>query len=363
MIILIILGVVIIFSLLVIAHEFGHFSAARREGVFVEEFGIGFPPRLFGKKFGRKKSKTLFSINALPIGGFVRLKGEDGSEKGKDSFATQKFWAKTRIIMAGVVVNFLIAYIIFTLLLIIGIPPLGQNLPAFGPVQPRSFGQGELTVFGVSNDSAASKAGIAQGDTIVSINSEQLRNNADLRTYTKAHKGEQVTILVSHGGQQSEKPTTLGIDEQAGILGVSAEQMQLSGYSWWAAPFAALVLMVQFVWLTLGAFGNLIVGLFARREVSEQVSGPIGVVSIFSQVVNFGPRFVLLFVASISLSLAVINALPLPALDGGREFVLILKKFGLKITPERENLIHIAGFVGLIALMVIISISDIARMR
>lgn len=359
MILLIILGVVIIFSLLVIAHEFGHFSMARREGVTVEEFGIGFPPKVFG----RKRGKTLYSINALPIGGFVRLKGEDGSAKGNDSFATKGFWPKTRIIMAGVIVNFLIAYVIFTFLLIIGIPPLGQSLPAFGPVQPHAIGHGELTVFGVSPGSAAAKAGIVQGDTISSINTSPVQNNADLRAYTKEHKGEQVTIVVSHNGQKSDKVTVLGTDEQAGILGVSAEQMQLTGYSWWAAPIAALVLMVQFVWLTLGAFGNLILGLFTKHTVSESVSGPIGVVSIFSQIVNFGPRFVLLFIASISLSLAVINALPLPALDGGRELFLILKKLGVKITPERENIVHIAGFVGLIALMIVISISDIARLR
>lgn len=359
MIILIIIGVLIIFTILVVAHEFGHFSMARREGVTVEEFGVGFPPRVFG----RKKGKTLYSINALPIGGFVRLKGEDGVAKGADSFATKEFWPKTRIIMAGVAVNFIIAYVIFTFLLVIGMPPLGQKLPSFGPIQPHQSGQAELTVFGVTSGSAAAKAGLVQGDTIVTIGGVSVQDNTQLRAFTTTHKGEQVTIVVKHAGQQVDKIAVLGTDEKAGILGVSAEQLQLSSYSWWAAPIAALVLMFQFVIATLGAFGNLIVGLFTRHEVSEQVSGPIGVVSVFSQVVNFGPRFVLLFVASISLSLAVINALPLPALDGGRQFVLILRKLGVKITPERENLVHIAGFVALIALMIVISISDIIRLR
>ncbi|MBA3678642.1 site-2 protease family protein [Candidatus Saccharibacteria bacterium] len=362
MIILIILGVVAIFSLLVIVHEFGHFSAARREGVTVEEFGIGFPPKLGGRRF-KKYGKTVFSINALPIGGFVRLKGEDGSEKGPDSFAVQKFWPKTRILMAGVTVNFIIAYVIFTFLLMIGMPPIGQTLPSFGPIQPKVMGQGELTIFSVTKDSAASKAGLVQGDTLISINNTGLRNNTELRDYTRAHAGEQVIIIAKHNGTQVEKVAILGTNQSVGILGVSAEQLQLSGYSWWAAPIAALVLMAQFVMATLAAFGNLIVGLFTRHTVSDQVSGPIGIVSIFSQIVNFGPRFVLLFVASISLSLAVINALPLPALDGGREFVLILKKLGVKITPERENIFHLMGFVALIGLMIIISISDIARMR
>ena len=359
MIVLVIIGVLIIFTILVVAHEFGHFSAARREGVTVEEFGVGFPPRVFS----RRKGKTLYSINLFPIGGFVRLKGEDGSEKGKGSFASLTFWPKTRIIMAGVVVNLLIAYLIFTFLLIIGIPPLGQDLPSFGPVKPSQSGESSLTVFGVTKDGSASKGGIAQGDNIISIDNKPLEDNAQLRAYTIENKGKEVTIVISRNGQESNKTVMLGSDEKTGVLGVSAEKIQLTSYAWWAAPFAALVLMVQFVLATLAAFGNLIIGLFARREVSQQVSGPIGIVSVFSQIVNFGPRFVLLFVASISLSLAVINALPLPALDGGRQFVLILQKLGLKVTPERENLYHLVGFVALISLMIIISISDIARMR
>ena len=359
MIVLVIIGVLIIFTILVVAHEFGHFSAARREGVTVEEFGVGFPPRVFS----RRKGKTLYSINLFPIGGFVRLKGEDGSEKGKGSFASLTFWPKTRIIMAGVVVNLLIAYLIFTFLLIIGIPPLGQDLPSFGPVKPSQSGESSLTVFGVTKDGSASKGGIAQGDNIISIDNKPLEDYAQLRAYTIENKGKQVTIVISRNGQESSKTVMLGSDEKTGVLGVSAEKIQLTSYAWWAAPFAALVLMVQFVLATLAAFGNLIIGLFARREVSQQVSGPIGIVSVFSQIVNFGPRFVLLFVASISLSLAVINALPLPALDGGRQFVLILQKLGLKVTPERENLYHLVGFVALISLMIIISISDIARMR
>ena len=359
MIVLVIIGVLIIFTILVVAHEFGHFYAARREGVTVEEFGVGFPPRVFS----RRKGKTLYSINLFPIGGFVRLKGEDGSEKGKGSFASLTFWPKTRIIMAGVVVNLLIAYLIFTFLLIIGIPPLGQDLPSFGPVKPSQSGESSLTVFGVTKDGSASKGGIAQGDNIISIDNKPLEDNAQLRAYTIENKGKEVTIVISRNGQESNKTVMLGSDEKTGVLGVSAEKIQLTSYAWWAAPFAALVLMVQFVLATLAAFGNLIIGLFARREVSQQVSGPIGIVSVFSQIVNFGPRFVLLFVASISLSLAVINALPLPALDGGRQFVLILQKLGLKVTPERENLYHLVGFVALISLMIIISISDIARMR
>lgn len=359
MTILSIVGVIIVFSLLVIAHEYGHFSTARRNGVKVDEFGIGFPPKVFY----RKRGGTIYSINALPIGGFVRLRGEDGSVTGKGSFASASFRSKTKIIMAGVVVNFLIAYAIFTLLLWIGIPPIGQQLPSFGAIKPENIGTSELTVLTVTADSAASKAGIKQGDNIISIDSKNFTNNDDLRAFTKQSAGKTVEITAKQNGVTRQYSVALGTNEQDGILGISAQQIGLQKYSWWAAPIAALYLMGMLIFATLAAFGNLILGIFTRGQVSEQVAGPIGIVSVFSQVVNFGPRFVLLFVASISLSLAVINALPLPALDGGRQFVLILQKMGFKITAEKENFVHLIGFVALIILMIIISISDISKLR
>ena len=358
MLVLSIIGVIIVFSLLVIAHEYGHFTMARRNGVKVDEFGIGFPPKVFY----RKKGGTIYSINALPIGGFVRLRGEDGSVTGKGSFASASFRSKTKIIMAGVAVNFLIAYAIFTLLLWIGIPPIGQTLPSLGPIKPETLSSGELTVLNVTGNSAAANIGIKQGDNLVSIDSSTFNNNDELRAFTKENAGKEVKITVKQNGVTKQYKVTLGTDEQAGILGISAQQIGLQRYSWWAAPIAALMLMAMLVVSTLAAFGNLILGIFTRGQVSEQVAGPIGIVSVFSQVVNFGPRFILLFVASISLSLAVINALPLPALDGGRQFLLILQKMGIKIAPEKENFVHIIGFIALIGLMIIISISDISKL-
>lgn len=354
----VILGVIIIFSILVIAHEFGHFWVARREGVRVLEFGIGFPPRLWSIK----KGGTRYSINLFPIGGFVRLYGEDGTETGPKSFNSKRFWQKTRIVMAGVTVNFLIAYVIFTGLLITGVPPIVQDLPSFGPIKPITDTATNLTVFNVSANSAAQKAGITNGDKIVSLDGEAFTNSDQLRAYTKDHAGKPTTITYIHNDQTQQKTVTLGSDANSGILGLVAEPIQISRYSWWAAPFAALALMVQLVIATLAAFGSLLLGLFTKAKVSEGVAGPIGVVSLFSQIVHFGATYILLFIASISLSLAVINALPLPALDGGRQLMMVLRKVGVRITPERENLIHIIGFAALIGLMIIISISDISKL-
>lgn len=357
--IFVILGVLAIFSLLVIAHEYGHYKTAKRNGVKVEEFGIGFPPKVWSITRGG----TRYSINLFPIGGFVRLKGEDGIDKSKDSFASKSFWSKTKIVMAGVTVNFLIAYVIFTFLLWLGMPPVVQNLPSFGSVKPYTTEAAKLMVFSVGQNTAAQRAGLKQGDELLGINNQTFIDNEALKQFTKTNKGKEANISYVQNGKSKTAVVTMGNDEQNGILGVVVQPISYSRYSWWAAPIAALVLMVQLVWATIAAFGNLIVSLFTKAKVSDEVSGPIGVVSIFSQIVNFGWGFILLFVASISLSLAVINALPLPALDGGRELMLILRRVGMKITPQRENLIHILGFVALIVLMVVVSISDVVRMR
>ncbi len=359
--ILTIILVIVCFSALVIAHEWGHFMAARRAGVQVEEFGVGFPPKLWGR---RSRKGTLFSINLLPIGGFVRLKGEDGTEGGTDSFAVKSARTKTKIVMAGVVINLLIAYGIFTFLLISGMPPLlPGGLPSIGPIKPQSVDGTQLTVLAVSKGSAAQMAGLQPADQIVSIGGQAVVNNSQLQDFTRSHGGQSVSITYRSRGTEQTTQTTLGNDPQKGNLGVAADNLQLMHYSWWAAPIAAIVLLGQLIVATVAAFGGLLVGLFTRAQVSDQVAGPIGIVSIFGQIIHFGWRYILAFVASISLSLAVINALPLPALDGGRELLIVLRRVGLKITPERENLVHLIGFGALILLLVIVSISDISRLK
>ncbi|MBI2797908.1 site-2 protease family protein [Candidatus Saccharibacteria bacterium] len=358
--ILTIVLVLLVFSVLVIAHEWGHYKAARRNGVKVDEFGVGFPPRLWG----RKSNGTLFSINTFPIGGFVRLKGEDGEAKGADSFASKSAWVKTKIVMAGVTMNLLIAYLLITFLLIVGMPPLlPSGLPSFGPIQPAPIGEAKLTVLAVTPNSAAARSGLKTADQLVSVNGQMLSSNQQLQDFTKSHGGQQITLVYKNSQGEHTATATLGTDPNKGNLGVASDSLQLMRYSWWQAPVAAVVVVWQLVEATIGAFAGLIVGLFTQAKVSEQVAGPIGIVSIFSQIIQFGWRYILVFVASISLSLAVINALPLPALDGGRELLIILRRVGVKITPARENLVHVLGFAALIILLIVVSISDINRLR
>ncbi len=361
MIILTILAVLLVFTFLVVIHEWGHFVVARRNGVRVDEFGVGFPPRLWGKK----KNGVLYSVNALPLGGFVKIKGETGDDKSKDSFSGQRAWVKTKILLAGVTMNLIFAYLLVTLLVATGMPPLiTGSMPAFGPVQPHAMGPNHLMVLQVSKDSLAQQAGLKTGDWILSANGEAVTTVEGFRNFTKSHAGSEVRFVVESDQRQRDVIVRLpGQDSGNGIFGVATMPEQLYRYDWWAAPLAAAVMIGQMTWATLAAFGGLITNLFLHAKVSEGVTGPIGITAIFGEVFKFGWRYLIALVASISLSLAIINALPIPALDGGRLLIVVLDKMGLKVSGRVENLVHIAGFAALILLMIIVSVTDITRLR
>lgn len=356
--VLIILLVLFIFSALVIAHEWGHFIVARRNGIRVHEFGIGFPPKLWGKK----KGETLYTINLLPLGGFVRLEGEDNESKGPKSFASKSLWVKTKVLMAGVAMNALIAYVIFVYLAATGIPQIFPfKMPSFGFVQPIQAEAPKLVIFQVGEGSAAESAGLSTGDTLVSLNGRSFTNETDLKAYTTEVKGQKATVVFIQAGEQKTREVTLGADADKGVLGVVALPQAKEKYTWYAAPFAAIGLMWQSLVATVVAFLGAIWTLISRATVAETVTGPVGVTAVFGQVVKFGLDYVLVLVASISISLAVINALPLPALDGGRLFLLVLRRMGIPISEKQEGWVHLAGFALLIIFGIIIAISDITR--
>lgn len=357
--ILVIILIILIFSVLVIAHEWGHFMVARRNGVKVEEFGIGFPPKIFS----RVKGGTEYSINLFPIGGFVRMKGEDGESNAKDSFSSKSYKSKAKIVMAGVGMNFLIAYVIMVILLIFGIPAiLPSGFVKVGPIKPTKVETSPLQVLSVSKNSAADKAGIGVGSEIIKFNGVEVKTTEDLQKLTKENAGKQVSVEVYKNGNTSTVNAILGSDNTKGYLGVVAQPIEIAKYNPFVALIAAFIYIVQLAIATVAAFGSFIAGLVTKAKVSENVAGPVGIVSIFGSVVKFGWRYVLAFVASISLSLAVINSLPIPALDGGRLMLMILSKMGVKITPEREARIHWFGFILLILLVIIVTISDIIRL-
>jgi regulator of sigma E protease len=355
---MIILGL-LLFTLLVVVHEYGHFLMARRNGVEVEEFGIGFPPRLYGRKFG--KSKTLYSFNLIPLGGFVKLKGETDSDRRTGSFGATSFKNKAKILLAGVGMNIVAVYVIILFLALTSLPVIIPQ--QFNVASDQKTVRSHVAVAGVEPDSAAAKLGLETGDAVLEINGQKAQNAESLRQLTSRFKGQTVPITYLKNGEQRQAEIALGESDEKGILGVAPIDVETRRYTW-AAPIVAAGITFQMISLTILGILALIVGLFSGGgEAVEQVTGPIGIFFLLNNIGNFGINFMLVLIAIISASLAVFNALPIPALDGGRLFVIGLARlFKKPLTAKVENAVHTAGFALLMLLIVAISYRDVTRL-
>lgn len=397
---LLIVGLILFVGLVVI-HEFGHFIMAKRNGVEVEEFGIGFPPRVWGRK---TKGGWLFSINLLPLGGFVRLKGEHDADTEKGTFGAASLWAKTKIMAAGVVLNLITAIVLLTALAWIGIPKLIEN--QFTVASDTKIVQSNVVIGQVDDDSPAGRAGLERGDVIAAIGpasggssvrlGEQIvrddsgrttRNNQTLSDVTKRFAGQKVTIEYKRSGDTSRTTATLRstqeveaskkTDDPKGYLGVYPTTYTLQR-STWSAPVVGVGLTAQFTKLTfeglgraLGGLGAMIVGGVTgnsearsngQKQASEQVSGPVGIFYILKDGGVLGYEFILMIIAVISLTLAIMNILPIPALDGGRLWLtLFTRAIRRPLSQEKEELINGLGFLFLMALIVLITVVDVKR--
>lgn len=361
---LLILGAVL-FVGLVIIHEFGHFIAARRGGVEVEEFGIGFPPKVWGRKVATKNSKFVFTINALPLGGFVRLKGENDAADAPGTFGAAPLFIKVKIMLAGVAMNLLAALGIFTLLAIIGMPQIVDNQFT---VKSDTKVTREVVVRAdkVDGNEPAAKAGIKDGDQIVAINGTKLTETSQIGSIAKDNAGKTIPFTIVRDGQQQDIQVSVNAENKGnGYVGVipGREGIQLQK-STWSAPVVAVGLTGQLTQLTFKGIGTALTSISHgdTKTASEQVSGPVGIAVILKEGSKIGINFVLFVIGILSLSLAIMNVLPIPALDGGRLFVLLLFRALKKtLTKEREELIHGTGFVALMALFVLITVVDVKR--
>ncbi len=358
-----ILGLVL-FVGLVVVHELGHAIVARRNGVVVEEFGIGFPPRAWGKKL---KNGMLLSLNWLPLGGFVKLKGEHDAADGKGTYGGASLWAKTKILLAGVGVNWATAIVIFTILAFVGMP---QVLPNQFAVQ----GDNVVTIKAVRTgsvvkDGPAEKAGVKSGDALVGFAGQDIKNAEQFRSLTQENAGKTVRItferVVDKKKETKQADVTLNSQNIEGKgfigLGVGDESTQRAT---WSAPIVGVGVTVQFTYETFkGLFGT-IANLFTAKfsEAGANVTGPVGIFSILSSSAQDGFVPVLFLIGIISLTLAVMNTLPIPALDGGRLFVTLLFRVLKKpLTKEREEAIQGTGMLVLLGLMLLITILDVRR--
>ncbi len=382
--VLIILGVLMLIGLVVL-HELGHFIAARRAGVKVEEFGIGFPPKA---KTLTVKDGTEYTLNWLPLGGFVRLFGEHDADTREGSYGSATLWQKVKIMLAGVAINFAIAVILFSLIALAGLPKVFEN--QFTVASDTEVSTQEVLVADVAVGSPAARAGVEQGDSLIEFEEKEpsicvsypcepipisLNTEEQLRKTTQFFAGTSQELVFydeSEGTTKTASVTLLtteeveasrNTDEPKGYLGVVPYEYQELRATW-SAPIVGVAFAGQVTLETFNVFGDVIGDLFQgdTSTAKENVTGVVGIGDVLGQLAEQGFKSVMLLVALISLSLAIMNSLPIPALDGGRLFVtLLFRSFRWRLTKEREERIHGTGFAMLMLLFVLVTIVDIQR--
>lgn len=349
------------FVTLIVLHELGHAVVARRNGVEVEEFGIGFPPRIWGKKL---KNGTLLSINWLPLGGFVRLKGEHDAATGPGTYGGASLWAKTKILLAGVAANWLTAAVIFTVLALTGLPQLLPN--QFTVPGDTHVAQHDIIAAMVVKDSPAAQAGIKENDKILQLNGQSVTSSQNLVELTAVNAGKTVPVVVEHQGVVKRTMLKLHATRQPaqGFAGIAPGEEVLRR-STWSAPIVGLGVTAQFSAVTVNGLAGTVGHLLHQEygQAGENVAGPVGIFTILQRSSEIGLTPTLFFIGVISLTLAVMNTLPIPALDGGRLFVtLLFRGFRRALTKRREEAIQAAGFAVLITLVLVITVVDVRRL-
>ncbi len=342
-----IISVLGVFIVLIIAHELGHFVAAKASGVKVEEFGLGLPPRLFGVKRG----ETLYSLNAIPLGGFTKMAGEE-DPKVPRSLASKSIGTRLLVLSAGSLMNLLLPILLLSIAFMV----------------PHSMVTEPVVIKEVAPNSPAAAAGIEAGDVIISINEKPVRNTGDLHRYIYLNLGQEITLLTEHGDSTKEvqliprwKPP-----EDEGAIGISLDidavmsnqTIVSQHYPFWEAiPLGVSTCMETFV-----LFKNGIISMIIGAAPVE-FAGPVGIAQLTGEVARAGISPLLVFAAFLSINLAIINLFPLPALDGGRIAFVLLEwvRRGKRVSPKTEGLVHFIGFAMLMAVILLITYQDIIR--
>jgi regulator of sigma E protease len=337
---LIILAVVVVFGVLVTVHEMGHLLVAKLMGVKVLEFSVGFGQPLFKVQRG----ETTYGVRMIPLGGFVRLAGMDDDETGPRSFNAKPVWRRILIIAAGSLTNLLLPIAIFFAVFV------GQ---AGAPV----------TVKSVTQDFPAARAGIRPGDTLLQVDGRQVTGIDDFRTYVNGSAGRPVQVWIRHPGAGSADLLTIYPQKQDGrfVVGVVpsgsfdiVQGVQIAVKQWWAQLSA---IFVGFYEMARGAIPGGIAGRCGP-------SGPVGIVRATGEAAQAGVIPLALFAGFLSLNLGILNLMPIPALDGGRLFFLLIEAVRRKpINPRHEQRVHYAGLVVLLGLIVLISFNDVLRLQ
>jgi regulator of sigma E protease len=384
---------VLMFIGLVLVHEWGHYITARRNGVDVEEFGLGFPPTAWSKKL---KSGMRLSLNWMPLGGFVKLKGEHDSDERKGSLGAASLWTKSKIMLAGVTMNLLVGLGILTLLAVIGMPKLltadnvGQD--QFTVASDTKVIRQQVLAGAIQPGSPAQKAGLKPTDELLSISNngrtEEVKTPVQIHNATLAFAGQNVTLVYKRHGHITSQPVQLlsknvvqasqKTSDPKGYLGIVPTALQVQR-STWSAPIVAVGLTKQIVVLTFQGLGHALAGLGSliaggatgnhqarengQDQASSQVGGPVAIGVALWDYGNLGIIFMLFLIALISLTLALMNILPIPALDGGRLTMMLVSRgvFHRPLSRAAEEKIVGASFAVLLALVALITVVDVKR--
>ncbi|MDD3773769.1 MAG: M50 family metallopeptidase [Patescibacteria group bacterium] len=348
---------ILIIAILILVHELGHFLAARRNKIGVDEFAIGFPPRLWSKKI----KGTRYSLNAIPLGGYVKLHGEDRAIDDK-SFIKKSIWARFKVISAGVLMNIILAYVLLIIYFAFSGSPLATD-----PAKYPDFIKSKITqtvITNVLDDSSAKKMGLKVGDIILDVNGQKISDANTFSNYTASQKNKPIILKIEREKEAKTIQGEVGEREDKGSLGVEiANYYPNIVFKWWAIPLMSVIDLFNIIFITLYFFWNLILVLFNQAKPLGEVVGPVGVYFVAKQAVALGFSYVLRLMILLSVNLAVINFLPIPALDGGRALFLLIEKIrGKKMKEETESLVHLIGFLILIVLIIFISVRDVLKL-
>lgn len=348
---------ILVLAVIVLIHELGHFWTARRFGVKVEEFGFGFPPRI--AKLFKDKKGTWYTLNLLPVGGFVKMKGEQGESNDEDSFVKKTAGRRAIILSAGVFMNVVLAMVVLSIGFMIGLPQVvDSSLPNYAHVENQ-----KIQVVEVLKESPAAEAGIETGDIILSLDGATPKTTEDIQEYTKTHEGKSFTLFYERDGATKEAeltPRKIQPDAERSTIGISTVETGEVSYPFPHALWVGLKETISYLGLIVGALWSLLVTIFTAQPVPADLVGPVGIAVITGKIVDLGLVYLLQFVAIITLNLAVINIIPFPALDGGRLLFLAIEKVrGKPVNQRVENMIHNVGFILLLILVGIVTVRDI----
>ena len=364
---------IIVLSILVFVHELGHFWVAKQFGLKPEEFGFGFPPRAWGryksqdgtwktvKGSGEVKdaADTIYSVNWLPLGGFVKLGEDDDPGNNPYHFNNRPIWQRFLILSAGVIMNVVLAAVLLSVGYMIGLPQV------LGDVGSKAIVSNErVQIIEVYSDSPAEQAELKIGDVISRVNGEIIKDSDDLQLNVKSNIGTELDFTITRGDEKINKQITPEIrpESNEGGVGIGITDTGLVRYPWYIAIWEGIKTTIFLVGAIIMAFFNMIKGLIMGNGVGADIAGPVGIAVLTGQVARMGFVYILQFTALLSINLAIINGLPFPALDGGRVLFLFIEKLkGSPVKKEIEGTIHYIGFALLMLLVLVVTIKDVSR--